>query len=293
MKIEQKATIIATTTAFLLASIKLVVGFLSGSIAILSSAIDSLLDMGISIFNFVAVKNAWKDPDDQFNYGRGKIEALAAFLEWIIITLAGVFIAYESVSKLIYNKSVNETGIGIIVMIFSVIITGGLVSYLDSVAKKTKNIVIASDSLHYKTDLLSNLAILVGLIIISWTGWHFIDAIIGLGIAIYIAFSAFDIIKKGFLLLLDVSLDEMQVVKILDILDNHPELTDYHNFRTRESGGIKFVEAHLVFHEHISLLDAHRISHYIEEEIKKIDPESKWSIMFHLDPYDDEAEDKN
>ncbi len=110
--------------------------------------------------------------------------------------MAGVFIAYESVSKLIYNKPVEETGIGVIVMIFSVIITGALVTYLDSVAKKTRNIVIASDSLHYKTDLLSNLAILTGLVIISWTNWYFIDAIIGLGIAIYIAFSAFDIIKK-------------------------------------------------------------------------------------------------
>ncbi len=94
------------------------------------------------------------------------------------------------------------------------------------------------------------------------------------------------------MLLLDVSLDEMQVEKILDILDNNKKLTDYHNFRTRESGGIKFVEAHLVFNEKISLIDAHRVSHQIEDSIKKLDTESKWSIMFHLDPYNDEYEDK-
>lgn len=292
MKIQQKATIIATTTAFFLASFKLSVGIFSGSIAILASAIDSLLDMGISIFNFVAVKNSWKDPDDQFNYGRGKIEALAAFLEGIIIAMAGIFIAYESVSRIIYQKPVGEIGIGIIVMIISVIVTGWLVGYLESVAKKTKSIVIASDALHYKTDLLSNLAILVGLILIAWFGWNYIDAIIGIGIAIYIAFSAFDIVKKWFLLLLDVSLDEMHVVNILDILDNHNELSDYHNFRSRESGGVKFVEAHLVFHENISLLDAHRVSHEIEDEIRKLDKDSEWSILFHLDPYDDKETDK-
>lgn len=292
MKIQQKATIIATTTAFFLAILKLSVGIFSGSIAILASAIDSLLDMGISIFNFVAVKNSWKDPDDQFNYGRGKIEALAAFLEGIIIAMAGIFIAYESVSRIIYQKPVGEIGIGVVVMIVSVIVTGWLVGYLESVAKKTKSIVIASDALHYKTDLLSNLAILVGLILVAWLWWNYIDAIIGIGIAIYIAFSAFDIVKKWFLLLLDVSLDEMHIVNILDILDNHKELSDYHNFRSRESGGVKFVEAHLVFHENISLLDAHRVSHEIEDEIRKLDTDSEWSILFHLDPYDDKETDK-
>ena len=138
MKIQQKATIIATTTAFFLAIFKLSVGIFSGSIAILASAIDSLLDMGISIFNFVAVKNSWTDPDDQFNYGRGKIEALAAFLEGIIIAMAGIFIAYESVSRIIYQKPVGEIGIGVVVMIISVIVTGWLVGYLESVAKKNK-----------------------------------------------------------------------------------------------------------------------------------------------------------
>ena len=92
--------------------------------------------------------------------------------------------------------------------------------------------------------------------------------------------------------MLDVSLDEMHVVNILDILDNHNELSDYHNFRSRESGGVKFVEAHLVFHKNISLLDAHRVSHEIEDEIRKLDKDSEWSILFHLDPYDDKETDK-
>ncbi len=84
----------------------------------------------------------------------------------------------------------------------------------------------------------------------------------------------------------------MHVVNILDILDNHKELSDYQNFRSRESGGVKFVEAHLVFRENISLLDAHRVSHEIEDEIRKLDTDSEWSILFHLDPYDDKETDK-
>ena len=85
----------------------------------------------------------------------------------------------------------------------------------------------------------------------------------------------------------------MQVEKILQKIDNHKELKSFHNFRTRTSGGTKFVEAHLVFHKNISLLDAHRISHEIEDEIRTLDNESPWSILFHLDPYNDENEDNN
>lgn len=293
MQLEKRATLTSTITAFSLACLKFGVGFFSGSIAILSSAIDSLLDMGVSLFNTIAVTNAKKDPDDMFNYGRGKIEALAAFLEGLIITLSAIYIAYESVSKLILQKEVQETNLGIIVMIISVIVTGILVMYLQKVADKTKNIVIQSDVLHYKTDLFSNIAILIGLAVIAFTKWYFIDAVLGIAIAIYIAHSAFDIVRKGILLLLDVSLDEMDVEKILKIIDNHPHVKSFHNFRTRTSGGTKFVEAHIVFGPNISLMEAHKISHELEESIKKIDTESPWSILFHLDPYDDEKQDKN
>jgi ferrous-iron efflux pump FieF len=128
---------------------------LSSSIAVLSSAIDSLLDLFVSLFNFFAVKNAEKPRDARFNYGRGKIEALASLFEGIIITLSGLYILYESIMKLMNGSEVSYLGISIIVMIVSFAITLGLVLFLDYAAKKTKNIVIQSDLLHYKTDLYS------------------------------------------------------------------------------------------------------------------------------------------
>lgn len=292
MDTEKKATIVATTTAFCLAVTKLTIGLISGSVSVMASAIDSLLDMGISLFNIVAVHNAKKDPDDQFNYGRWKMEALAAFLEGVIISLSAVYIAYQSIAKFIYQEPIVEVGAGVIVMIISVIVTGALVTYLQGIAQKSKNIVITSDILHYKTDLLSNMAILVGLVMVSLSGWYQVDAILGIFIAIYIAYSAFDIVKKWILLLLDVSLDEMHVEQILRTIDAHKSVKSFHEFRTRISGGTKFVEAHLVFSPEISLLEAHKISHLIEDEIRNIDRTSEWSILFHLDPYDDEATDK-
>lgn len=171
-----------------LAILKFCIGIFSGSIAILASAIDSLLDMGISLFNMIAIHNASKDPDANFNYGRGKAEALSACIEGIIITISAIFIGYESIQKIIHKTTISENTISILVMMLSTIVTGILVMYLQKIAEKSKNIIIESDALHYKTDVLSNLAILTGLIIINITKWHFIDAIIGLFIAVYIAF---------------------------------------------------------------------------------------------------------
>lgn len=196
MKIEQKATITAMSVAFLLACIKFFVGMYSGSVAILSSAIDSLLDMSVSLFNTTAVHNAEKNPDKKFNYGRGKIEALAAFLEGLIIFISAIYILSESIKKFSQNEPLADFGLGFGVMIISFIITGLLVFFLLKIAKQTKNLIIESDALHYKTDLLTNGGIIVGMIIMYFTKWNSIDAILGIAIAFYIAYNAVEIIKK-------------------------------------------------------------------------------------------------
>lgn len=196
MKIEQKATIIAMITAFFLAIIKMIIGVISGSIAIISSAVDSLLDMLVSFFNVIAVHNASKNPDKNFNYGRGKIEALAAFIEGAVILVSAIFILKESIVKFQYGEKIAEFGLAFGVMIFSFLVTLVLVIFLSKIAKKTKNLVILSDVLHYKTDLLTNGGIIIAMIIIFFTDFHQIDAIIGAIIALYIAYNSIEIIRK-------------------------------------------------------------------------------------------------
>lgn len=287
MNLQKRATIFATITAFFLMIIKFVVGFLSGSIAIISSAIDSLLDMCMSIFNLFAVHTAEKDPDHVYNYGRWKIEAIAAFMEGILITLSGLFIFWESIKKIFHNEWVSDLWIAIWVMCISAIVTWVLVLFLWYVARKTKNIVIESDLLHYKSDLLTNSSILLALIIIYFTDFHYIDAIFGIIISVYILFWALSIIKKWYMLLLDISLDKSEVDRITHIILNTPKISSMHALKTRQSSDIKFIEAHLVFNKEISLLEAHTISHNIEDSIRKI-TNSTYVIMFHLEPYDDQ-----
>jgi len=290
LTLERKATIVSSTVATILILIKLTIGILSGSVSVLASAIDSVLDLIVSAFNLFAITKAEEPADEEFNYGRGKIEALAAVIEGTVITVSGLYIFYESIRKAIKKETVELLGVSIWVMIASLVLTIGLVIFLNMVAKKTNNLVIRSDALHYKTDIYSNGAILLALVLIKITGIQIIDSIFGVAIAIYIIYSAYSIIKEGVLMLLDVALDKELVEKIQDIIISENGVTDYHFLKTRRSGKTNFVDVHVVMTPDISLVEAHNISDSIEEKIKELDKESDWSITIHLDPYDDSVE---
>ncbi len=287
MTLERKATIVSSSVATVLIFIKLTIGILSGSVSVLASAIDSVLDLIVSAFNLFAITKAEKPADEEFNYGRGKIEALAAVIEGTVITMSGLFILYEAIKKAINNEVTTMLDTSIWVMSISILLTIGLVLFLNYVAKKTNNLVIKSDALHYKTDIYSNGAILLALVLIHFTGIQIIDSIFGGAIAIYIIYSAYAIIKEGILMLLDVALDSKIVEKIKDIILSTNGVTDYHFLKTRRSGKTNFVDVHVVMTPDISLLAAHRIADNIEDKIKELDKESDWGITIHLDPYDD------
>lgn len=287
MRLEKKATVVSTSVAGLLVVIKMTVGIFSGSIAVLASAIDSLLDLTVSLFNYFALHNAEKDPDDKFHYGRSKIEPLAAVIEGTIISLSALFILYEALGKIAHQREMQHIQESVVVMIISFVITALLVGFLTYVAKKTKNMVIKADALHYKTDLFSNGAILMALVLISYTGEQLIDPILGVGIAIYMIYSAFPIIKEGVLMLLDAALSTDELENIQKILQNEPIINTFHDLKTRESGSHIFISVHAVFNVSISLYDAHLISDRVEDKIRKLFPDKKTHILVHMDPYDD------
>ena len=297
MRLEKKATIVSTSVAGVLVILKMSVGILSGSIAVLASAIDSMLDFLVSLFNYFALHTAEKDPDDKFHYGRSKIEPLAAVIEGVVVSLSALFILYEALLKIAHPRQMEHMSESIWVMIISFIITGFLVAFLNYVAKKTQNMVIKADALHYKTDLYSNGAVLMALVLISYTAEELIDPILGVGIAIYMIYSAIPIIKEGILMLLDAALESDDIQSIKDILENEPIITDYHYLQTRESGSNIFISVHAVFNVSISLYDAHLVSDKIEDKIKALFEDKTTHVLIHMDPYDDsimnEIEDRH
>ena len=284
---QKKATVVSSSVAAVLTLIKLVLGIASGSVAVLASAVDSVLDMFVSIFNYFAISNSEKPADKIFNYGRGKIEALASVIEGTIITISGLFLLYQAVDKAINGEVSQYLDISIYVMIISLIITISLVLYLNHIAKKTNSMVIKADALHYKTDVFSNIAVLVSLILVTFTGYELIDVFVGGGIALYIIYSAYELIHDGILVLLDRAVDEELVKKIEQIIKDNEKVNAYHLLKTREAANQTFVEVHLVFDCIITLMDAHRASDSIEYKIKKLDKNRNWIINIHMDPYDD------
>ena len=284
---QKKATLISSCVAAILTLMKLVIGIASGSVAVLASAVDSVLDMFVSIFNYFAISNSEKPADKTFNYGRGKIEALASVIEGTIITISGLYLLYQAVDKAINGHISQYLDISIYVMIASLIITISLVTYLNYVAKKTNSMVIKADALHYKTDVVSNVAVLVSLVLVTFTGYEIIDVFVGGGIALYIIYSSYELIHDGILVLLDRAVDEELVCKIEEIIKENDKVNAYHLLKTREAGHQTFVEVHLVFDCIITLMDAHRASDWIEDKIEKLDTKRNWIINIHMDPYDD------
>jgi cation diffusion facilitator family transporter len=287
MSLPRLATTVATVSAFILSVSKVIVGVMTGSVAVIASAIDSLLDMVISIFNNIAVRVSESKPSSRFNYGKGKIEGLAALFEGLFISASGLYIIYEGIRKIIDHEPIVKIDWSIYVMVFSMAVTFALVVFLAYVVKKTNHLVIKSDLLHYKTDLITNGAVLVSLIVVKLTGWYYIDFILSILIGVYIIKEASEIVKEGFETLLDVSLDFETVEKIKEIIKKEPLVIDYHCLRTRKAGYRNFVDVHLVLTPDMKLKLAHAVIENVEEKIRKLDPDKKWIINIHADPYDD------
>ena len=288
MSPQKRATVVASSVATILTLVKFIIGIASGSVAVLASAIDSLLDTVISIFNFFAIKKAEEDANERFQYGKGKVQAIAGVIEGVIITISGLYIIYEGIAKLIYKKETTMLEVSVGVMIVSITATWFLVRYLERVAKETDNIIVKADALHYKADLLSNGAVLLALFLVSITGFDFIDAIFGIAIGGYIIYSAYEIIKESVLILLDRSLDPDMVAKIGEIISNTPGVKGYHWLKTRTDGKHNFVEVHLVLDPNMTIAQAHEIAEEIIKKIVALDKKKGWVITPHFDPYDDE-----
>ncbi|HQS65847.1 MAG TPA: cation diffusion facilitator family transporter [Sulfuricurvum sp.] len=287
MRIEKKATLISSSVALVLVTLKLTVGILGGSVAVLASAIDSLLDLVVSAFNYFALHNSDKEPDEKFNFGRRKLEPLAAVIEGTIISMSALFILYEAISKLVHGSGISHIQVSLGVMVASLIITAALVLFLTSVAKKTGNMVIKADALHYQTDLFSNGAVLASLAIIALTDYTFIDPILGMGISFYMLYSAYPIVKEGIMMLLDAALDPKSVAKITALLDKEDNINSYHDLLTRQSATDIYISVHIVFNVSTSLFDAHKVGDKIELSLISLFPDNTVHPLVHLDPYDD------
>ncbi len=294
MSPSKKATLLTSGTALLLIIVKFTVGILTGTVSVLASAVDSLLDFLISTFNVFAVHNTEKPNDEAYNYGRGKIEGIASALEGLFIIISALFIIEQSILKWMNPEIIPKKDllIAMAVMAFSMMITLVLVLTLKRLMKGSKSLVVQADALHYKTDLITNAGVLLVLFLIRLTGYQWLDPFIATAMALYITSSALPLVTRGWQMLLDRALESSLVDKIKSIAENSSDkINGFHELKTRHSGNTNFVEFHLVFDESITLLEAHHIGDEIEAKIRALE-NCPWVINVHLDPVDDSHRDQ-
>ena len=284
MNSENKVIRIASLWATVLAIIKFIFWIMSGSMVLIASAVDSLLDLMVSLFNLFALKESKKPADQDHNYGHGKIEGIAAIIEGLIITGSAFFIIFSSLKKLFWNPEISQITSSIFIMLFSLLVTGMIVFLLQSVSKTTKSLIVKSDLIHYKMDFLTNAGVILALVIVKFTDLVWIDPLIAIGIAIYILRWCGGIIKDGIDLLMDKSLGKDE--EIWELILAHPAVSSFHKLKSHQSGGKVFISFHMVFKdENIRLKDAHIVSREIEMKLKK--HFKRASVLIRLDPFDD------
>ena len=281
-RLMRLATYASVSVACSLIALKTGAWIATESIAMLSTLVDSLLDALASIVNLVAVRHALTPADREHRFGHGKAEALAAMAQSAFIAGSAVLLLFHAGERFIHPRPLAAPATGIWVMVVSIVLTVLLVAFQLWVVRRTKSVAVAADSLHYKGDILVNIAVIAALILGSWFGFLYADPIFGTVIAVYILYNAGQIVREALDMLMDRELPDDERRKIRDIALAHAEVDSLHDMRTRRSGQTSFIQFHLVMNAELTLLKAHEVSDEVELELRRTFPDAE--IMIHQDP---------
>ncbi len=275
------ATYASVGVALVLIAAKLLAWGLSGSVSLMATLIDSTLDALASLVNLFAVRHALSPADREHRFGHGKAEALAGLGQSAFIAGSAGFLLVESARRVVNPVPIAAYEIGMAVMVFSIAATILLLVLQRHVIRRTGSTAIRADALHYRTDLLVNGSVIVALVL-SARGWPGFDALFAIGIALYILYSAWEIVKQAFDHLMDRELPDSERQEIMRLAASHAEVRGLHDLRSRRSGTATFIQLHLELDDYLTLLEAHRISDEVEESIAAAYPGAE--IIIHIDP---------
>jgi ferrous-iron efflux pump FieF len=260
---------------------KLVAWGYSGSLSLLATLIDSSLDGLASLINLLAVRHALSPADREHRFGHGKAEALAGLGQAAFISGSAGFLLLEGIRRAINPEPILAHGLGIAVMVFSIAATLCLLAFQRHVIRRTGSMAISADALHYRTDLLVNASVIVALLLAA-RGWPGFDALFAIGIALYILYSAWEIVRRAFDHLMDRELPDDEREQIKAIARSHQQVRGMHDLRSRRSGMDTFIQLHLELDDELSLLQAHEISDEVEARLLEVYPAAE--IIIHIDP---------
>jgi len=279
------ATYASVAVAVSLISIKFIAYLLTNSVALLSSLVDSVLDLFASVVNLFAVRHALEPADEEHRFGHGKAEPLAGLAQAAFIAGSSLFLIFEATNHIVNPIQIQHGIVGISVMIISLILTISLVHFQKFVIRKTNSIAVKADSLHYLSDIILNISVIVALVLSTYFGWSITDPILALCIAAYIIYLAWKIASVSLDQLMDRELPVEEREKIEKIALQHSDVIEIHDLRTRASGKDIFIQFHLEMDGGLSLLRAHQIADEVEAELHSVFPNA--DVLIHEDPEQD------
>ncbi len=283
-KLLRFATYASMATALVLIGVKLFGWLMTGSVSILASLVDSLMDAGASLVNLIAVRYSLRGADADHRFGHGKAESLAGLGQATFIAGSALFLLIESVDRLFHPRSLGNLQAGVVVIAFSILVTLALVSVQRYVIRRTQSVAIRADALHYVTDLLTGFSVILALGLVMGFGWNGADAWFAMAIAFYIFYSAWQIAQEALQILMDKELPEELRHRITRIATEHPQVYAVHELRTRSSGRDAIIQLHLDLDPEQTLREAHTIADEVEAAIRLDFPNS--DIIIHQDPRD-------
>lgn len=274
---------LSLSTAIALSVLKFIVGIMSGSMAVLSSAIDSMLDILMSGVNLLAIRHAELPADESHAYGHGKFETMAALIQALVIGGSGVWILLESLRRLLSGAEPSRLGAGVIVLLISVIASLLISRYLVKIAKETDSSALRADSLHFSMDVYSNLALTCGLAAMYFFGLPWLDSLLSLLVGCYILSESIKLARHAMDDVLDAQLPGDLRGKIENVIEEYgADKLSCHHLRTRKSGSRKIIDFHLNVCKNLTVDESHRITELLEEKIER--ELNNADITIHVEP---------
>jgi ferrous-iron efflux pump FieF len=281
-RLRRRALIASVAVATVLIGLKFLAWLATGSVALLSSLIDSLLDLAASIVNLLAVSHAMSPADREHRFGHGKAEPLAVLFQSAFITGSALVLLAEAARRLVFPAPVDNPPAGIAVIALAIALTVGLVAYQRSVVRRTGSLAVSADELHYRGDLILNGSVILALVLGGVLGVPYLDPAFGAAIGLWIVWSAVRLARLSLTQLMDRELPDAERARIRAIAEAHPEVSAVHDLRTRAAGPTAFIQLHLEMPGTLSLLRAHEIADEVEAALRDAYPHAE--IIIHEDP---------
>lgn len=282
VNLTRRAALASLASALLLLVLKSVAAWQTGSVAMLGSLADTGLDLLASLVTLYGVWVASMPADTDHRFGHGKAEALAALFQVALISVSAAGIGWRALVHLAEDRPTADAPLGMAVSAIAIVTTFGLLAFQRHVVRRTGSVAIRADSVHYQSDLLLNLAVIAALALDQYAGLRGADPVLGIAIALWLAWGAFKASSLAIDQLMDREWPEEKRQRFLALAARHPELRGIHDFRTRRSGARDFAQFHMYVHPAMSVADAHDVMDEVEAEIAREFPDVE--VLIHLDP---------